>query len=497
MSRFRLPRIPGLIEILMTASTPASITQIDPDEHLYRRAGESQRDLSPVERGRFLRVAQWLYERNALARRLIEIQRDFVLGEGLMVSSDDPKIDAVLKRHWKANDWPVKGEQRFIDLRLYGEAIWRVVETPGRGTVLLYSIDPLNVAAMVVDRSHEPVVIELNAPNGVDRRERLAVIRYDPGADSFAADDAAGPDGRCFYLAINKTATTTRGISDLFALVDYLDGADQLLWTQLERARIANSMVWDVSVDGDDRATNEEADKIRKAGPPKPGTVNVHSKAITWQAVTPTLGATENEAMARQLLRWTLGGSGLPEHFFAAGDQANRATASEMNEPVTKRMTAIQAHWRSTLSFVLRYQLDAARRHGEDVPQLSFEDPEPWRIEAPDMSAKDLAKLGAVISQMVVALREAEQGRYISQDTARAGLLNLLRLIGIDTDPQKEAEKIAKQARPPSDYDRTPPTGLAELVSAANAKANETATQNGRQLTASHELTIEPLKKSP
>jgi hypothetical protein len=451
-----------------------SVAPIDSDEDLFRRVTQSPRDLSPIEQDRMLKLAAYLYQRNPVARRLIEIQRDFVLGEGLSVYSDDPEIDEVVKRMWQHpwNNWAVKGVERFTDLRLFGEAIWRIEEMPGSGTLLFYPIDPSDISALEIDETYEPVWLDVRPFSSTGTKKRYKVIRWIARTDGFD-DDATGYDGVVFYFAINKLATSTRGISDLFALMDYIDGVDQLSWSALERAKLSTAMVWDVTVKGgDDTAVDKEVKRIRESNVTRPGGVNVHSDGITWAAVTPQLAAADNETMTRQFMRLVLGGVGLSEYHFADASNSNRATAQEQSDPTTKRFTAIQNHWVACLNTVLRYQYQRAQAKGVNLPKLSFEVAEPWKIAKPDMSSKDMAKVAAVITQFTSALSEGESRDYISRDTARAGFITMLKLLGIDTDPQAEADKIAAQPRRAGDYERTPPSRLTDAVRGANAKAN-------------------------
>ena len=47
------------------------------------------------------------------------------------------------------------------------------------------------------------------------------------------SDEGVSWDGVCFYYAVDKVSTATRGRSDLTRLVDWIDGMDQLLFNQL------------------------------------------------------------------------------------------------------------------------------------------------------------------------------------------------------------------------------------------------------------------------
>jgi hypothetical protein len=483
---FALPKLPSLAR-LVTAAEPLTALDnvIDRDDDQYRRLTMSIRDINPILQDRQIRLAWYLYTRNPIARRIIDIQTEFVLGEGISVTSEDPNVDAVLRRHWMhpTNDWASKAFARFRDLRLFGEACWTVAETPGTGTVVLGVIDPERIARVVHDsvQVDEPDTIVIKSNIATGKEQFFKVIRYDPLMDGFDATLPPGYEALCFYFRINNVATATRGLSDLFGLIDYLDAIDQFTWSQTERARIANAMVWDITIKGGQQPdVDAEIKRIRTQQPTRPGGVNVHSDSIEWQLLSPNLGATEAETMIKILMRTVLGGAGLPEHYFAKGDETNRATAQEQSDPVIKRMTAIQREFVSMIDRVLRYQYDRARQKDSSLKALSLEEPVPWRIDHPDMSVKDVAKIAAGFGQVTAALAEAERQGYVSNETARRAFLQHLKFLGVETDPQEEKAAIDAQpkAAPANDYTKTPPSALAAAIDKANAatiRAAETA----------------------
>jgi 2'-5' RNA ligase len=474
MPSFKLPRLPSLAK-LITAAEPITALDniIDRDDDQYRRLTMTLRDLNPVLQDRQIRLAHYTWQRNPILRRVIDIQTEFVLGEGISVTSEDPAVNAVLQRHWNhpTNEWASKAFTRFRDLRLFGEACWTVAETPGTGTVILGVIDPERISRVVHDsvQVDEPVAVVIKSDITTGKEVVFKVIRYDPLVDGFDAD-ATGYDGLCFYFAINKVATATRGLSDLFHLIDYGDAIDQFTWSQTERARIANAMVFDVSIKGGQQAdVDAELKRIRTQQPTKPGGVNVHSDSIAWEILSPNLGATEAEVMIKILTRMVLGGAGLPEHYFAKGDETNRATAQEQSDPVIKRMTSIQREFVAMINRVLRYQYERARQKDSSLKRLSLEEPVPWRIDHPDMSVKDVAKIAAAFGQVTGALAEAEREGYVSKETARRAFLQHLKFLGVETDPQEEKDAIAAQPKvATSDYTQRPPAPIAAALASAS-----------------------------
>jgi hypothetical protein len=483
--------VPKLSDLLSEAIYGSPIiSPIDQDENQYRRLTQARRDLPVVEQARMIEWAAYLFQHNPLARRLIEIQRDWILGEGISIQCDSDAVRGAILGHWHdtVNDWPVKGNQRFIDLRLFGEACWTVAVTPGTGTVKLGVVDPSRIRAVVrdADQIDEADHVVLNAAYVGGPEQKYKVIReaFDTGRLEGADPDDTTWDGSCFYFAINKVATASRGISDLFALIDYIDGADQFLWSQLERAKLQNAQIFDVTVEGGPTDVEAEEKRIRTKQPTRPGTINVHTKTVTWQLLSPDLKAVDNAHLAQSILRWVLGGLGIPETWFGT-DKVSRGGGDAEMDPANKRLTAIQQQWKSVINYVLRYQYEQSQNKGVNLPELQKGSPYPWIIEAPDMQVKDLAKLGAMINQMVVALTEAEAQEYISKESARRTYLQMMKLFGTDTDPNQEQDRLSKQpAKPAPDYSKVPnplgqaPTPFGSAGQGPTAAEKSTNSQN-------------------
>ena len=66
--------------------------------------------------------------------------------------------------------------------------------------------------------------------------------------------------------------------------------------------------------------------------------MRVHNESETWQALTPDLGGRDLDAVSRLFRNHLLIGSGMPEHWFGGGGDANRATAAEMGDPAFKTL---------------------------------------------------------------------------------------------------------------------------------------------------------------
>jgi len=80
---------------------PTAMGGSEPDDYLWRRlTSNADRDLSPWAQDMVLQVAYYLYETDPLARRIIQIARDYVVAEGVKFEAKDERVQQVVERFW-------------------------------------------------------------------------------------------------------------------------------------------------------------------------------------------------------------------------------------------------------------------------------------------------------------------------------------------------------------------------------------------------------------
>ncbi len=449
---------------------------IDTDDWSYRRLTRSKRDLSELRQGRQLEIAHWLYTSNPVARRILELTRDFVMGDGAEVTTDDEKVQEVVDAFWHDQDNRLDffADEIALELAKAGEVLIPAFVNEVDGSVKLGWLDPGDVVAVLTDPRNQriPLAVKVQGGPGKDA-VYLKVIREQddpnlPGAgklmpalaDDRIVDPSVGTEpkpyaGACFLFQINKAPAATRGTSDLLPLADWLDALDSSVWNSLDRITFLNSFTWDVKVEN---ASEGELKVLQdKTPPPKPGSVRFHNEKEEWTAVTPDLKMGDFSEGVRTHLNHVMGGAGLPSHWFGASDDVNRASAAEMSEPTLKRLTKRQGVMRYVLETLVRFAIDQAVLAGqlnEDAAILDREGNataetvparEAFTVLMPEISAKDSAKVATAARELVTALDVAIEAELLTTRTAREVFANLLTQMGAEIDLQQEAADIDAQ----------------------------------------------------
>ena len=451
ISRFVESNSPPLLEA-GTGYSLATLSTIDDDEHLFRRLTQESRDLGGLTLERQREIAFYLADTNPFAKRIIQMTRDFVVGDAgqWKVKAVNPKVQALLKAHWDdpVNDWVNKLESRVRELALAGEQCYSV-RTGADGIVRLGYVDPGFIAAIRRNQDNLEILEEvvLKKQNPADDEKRLRIINYDIAQGRMIGKEGqAGADyaDDCFFWKLNAPVNATRGRSDLFAVADGLDMLDRFHFNRMERAALINAFFWECEIKGANEA--QLRDYAKKMGPPKPGGVRYTNENTTWTAVTPNLQGQDASAEGLMMQTSILVGSGYPRHWLmGTGDDANRATAYEMGDPPIRALNTRQLFVVRMIYRVFRYQIDEAQAK---IPSVLFGVPEDelysYSLSVPEIQTRDVVKLASALESIGRTIMGGI-GLYLSRQTAVGLFAFTASQLGFEINAEEELERLDEE----------------------------------------------------
>ncbi len=178
-----------------------------------------ERDLSSTTQERMQQIAFYLYDSNPMAHRILELTKDFVIGDGYRFRAEAEEVQEVLDDFWNDydNNWSMKQDTKVLELGLWGEQCYPVQINKHTGHVKLGYLDPGLILKVKQARGNPEKLTDVIYRSGkYARKERgLSIIASDndPKSKSFKR-----LIGDCFFFGINKVAWSTRGRSDLLCL---------------------------------------------------------------------------------------------------------------------------------------------------------------------------------------------------------------------------------------------------------------------------------------
>lgn len=418
---------------------------IDTDEHLWRRISDTRRQLLPYEIDRAQSISRHLYQRNPMAKRVVDMLVDFTIGaDGLTFEAEDDAVQEVIDDFWTdpRSNWAMRHRDVVRDLSIHGElALRRFVNTQSGRTRLGY-IDVGRIKSVKSDPDDMLVdtTLVLARPQQEDEVIPLIVWTDDDGDGRW--------EGDAFYFAVNRILGEQRGVPDLFAIADYVDGYDQIIFNALERSGLINAFIYDVTLEGATPHDIVEWEEDNRE-PPPPGSVRVHNEKEKWATVSPSLGSEDVTKVGRAVKNMGLGGAGMPEAWFAEGDSANRATLAAQGDPTYRMLQSRQEFLADMFTRIVSVVVQ--EEVGRRIPTNASVE---FRVNLPELSAKDTSSVSAALPQLAAALVSAVDSEFIDTASARSLFLTLASQVGVDLDPaeveaaieSERADREAKQA---------------------------------------------------
>lgn len=425
----------------------------DGEDPQFRRltSPHTIRDLNPVMQLRMQQIAFFLRATTPFGKRIVEVISDYVVGEGFTPAANDTNVQEVIDRCWndEINNIEKSLGEWCDELTTFGELCITATVNPVDGFVRFGYVDPQLIDSVeygtlsngdTEENTSFPIAVRMRRTTYETEQRRLTIIRTDEDPNSPTFGQLAGD---CFYEAINKAKGASRGLSELFALADWIDVFDQMIFDYADKVRFLNAFVWDYTIKGADYPTVQKFKKEITQNPPRQGGVQVHNEQIEIKAQTPTMGGGDMEAAMRTVKLYGLGGAGLPAWFFADPVDSNRSTADEMTGPtgkkLTKRQNLLRAFIRKVLTFVVQQAIyKGVLAQGVDATV---------KIQVPDLMIKDLQKASTTLGAVVNALSIAEQNGWIRGETAARGAHVVLSQIGIEVDSKDEYEQAQAEKK--------------------------------------------------
>lgn len=286
---------------------------------------------------------------NPLAARLVQMTADFVIGRGARL--EGPPFARAFWEH----------PENRLEARIY-----RWCEELVRAGELFIVLSRNAVDGMSYVREIPALQIDRieTAEEDYERELRYHQLTEDPEGrwwPSPYALEASEADQVMLHYAINRPIGEVRGTPDLAPILIWLERYDLWLEDRVRINRYKGAYLWHVKVENA-LPGQLEAKRAQYSRPPRSGSIIVTDGYETWTAVQPQIGADDVEADGKALRLMIAAGAGVPLHFLAEGEGANRATAREMGVAAYRHFAHRQRQFGWIVEDVIRW---AARRAGE------------------------------------------------------------------------------------------------------------------------------------
>lgn len=371
------------------------------------------------------------WRRNPLAWRIIAITTDYVVGEGVTVSSRQPAVQAFIERFWNhpRNRLDLRLEAMCDELARAGDLFVLLFRNPQDGLSYLRFVTKDRIRRIQTaenDWESERVYIELEG-----MQERRWLSPQDAQAQS--------QEAVMLHYAVNRPLGCLLGESDLAALIPWLQRYARLLEDRVRLNWAMRAFLWIVTVPSHRVAA--KAEQYRAA--PEAGSIIVKDESENWQPVTPNLNAFDASADLKAVRQMIDAGSHYPPHWRGEPQGINLATAAAMQAPTEKHLQRRQRYFH----YVIKDILINAYLRAAEIGRAPYHPPEALQelieVSGAELSLKDNERLANAAVQLARAfnLLATTLPTAASPSLRRAMLKQVLSFGGLSV-PQSLVEQI-------------------------------------------------------
>jgi hypothetical protein len=387
------------------------------DRLLYKSS--YPRDRHGYDRDEVLQEALTAWRVNPLARRIVALTSQYVIGGGIGVEAKHERTHKFIQGWWshRLNRMPMRMYEWCDELTRAGE-LFLVLTTDAAGMSYLRAIPAAAIQDIETaqnDLEQEIWIYEkpsMDGPGansglsaeGLARGRRWKV--YDPLNDS-PGEDGAFPIVMLHY-AINRPVGAKFGESDLAPLLPWLGRYSTWLEHRVRLNQYRQSFLYTVKAKWASTAERMRRQNELNMNPPNPGNILVVDEAETWEVLYPNLASFEAAADGLALKKIIAVGAGSPLHFLAEPESATRTTAESAGGPTFRHYEQRQEFFLWMIEDITRAVL-RRRKMRDRLINLDAS----LKVTGTDISSRDNAALATAASTVIGAFLDLRELGFI------------------------------------------------------------------------------------
>jgi hypothetical protein len=355
------------------------------------------RDRYDYDREQILEEALLAWRQNPLARRIVELTTQYVVGGGLRWQVDHRGTHDFLDQFWNhpLNQLVQRCGEWCDELTRSGE-LFLLVTTDGAGMSYVRAVPASNITEIVTAPNDVQQEIEF-----VETLPDQSETRSWPGGGMRAERSESGWSPCMLHYAINRPVGAVRGESDLAPLLRWLSRYAGWLEDRARLNRYRNSFLFVVQSKFASETERLARQTALAASPPPPGSILVVDESEVWNVINPQLESADANEDGLALKKMIASGSGLPLHFLAEPEGSNRTTAESAGGPTYRRFEQRQEFFTWLVGDLLRVVV-ARRAMVDSRVKVDAK----ITVQGADLSARDNAALAVAASTVSSAFTE-------------------------------------------------------------------------------------------
>jgi hypothetical protein len=358
-----------------------AVKAIDRPRHDYAFRQNQPYDRLPADRSEILEQAIKAVRQNPMAKRILGIMTQYVIGGGVEVITENKYAQKFIDQFWnhRLNKMDVKLPMWCDELGKTGN-LFIAISTDESGMSYVRCIPSLHIAE--IHTAENDIEQEKSYTEKSKGMEEPRVWKaYDPLDDD-------NEKAVMVHYAVNRAAGASWGESDLAPVLKWLRRHAQWLEDRVRLNHFRQLFMFVVR----GKYPSEEARRAREkeinANPPVAGSTLVMGLNENWGVLHPQLDSFEASEDGLNIKKMITGGVGYPLHFLAEPEGTNRTTAEFSGGPTFRQFEQRQKYFLWLIEDILKIVLERRRR----VTAYGLSDVE-ITVRGGDMSVRDNEKL--------------------------------------------------------------------------------------------------------
>lgn len=320
----------------------------------------------------------WYKNYSGIAKLIVEMTRNFVLGKGFSVSFDDDKCQDAWSAYEERSNIQEEIRNWCDELTAFGENMIKKIPT-SKG-IIHKSFDPSTIWEIITDPEN---ISDIKYYHQQYNTQYQLYGTKDTPLSKYVLNQI--PPQLVHHTKVNVTSYEKRGRSDLLSALLYFKYYEDYCQARLSRAKAEACYIWDVSIDGSEEDVQAYINLTQSASSVPPGSENVHNKAITRTAITPSFTKAGGDQIAQDILSYIAMSVSIPASYMGTFNNMSNTKAGALvaTEPVAKKFAERQLKLETLIRKIVK---DVLMDAGLD-PKTPFEVNFPELFEE-DRSAK-------------------------------------------------------------------------------------------------------------
>ncbi len=404
MSETTLAAVGELAQLMEAAADPKSAIELRErmaeiefaleDLGWVRMGWETQGQLSRSGLRKLTVICRQLYLKHPLINHAVNVQRNYVWGQGVSVVAKDLEINAVVQAWWdlKENKRELTGHRarmlKEAELQVAGNIFLALFTDPVRGPVRVGSISVEEIEDIISnpDNRREPWYYHRRWQQPTAFDPEIGVSMVSDTAEGYYPDWLYQPAERpeklngipvhwespIYHMKVGGLDNMRFGVPEIFPAIDWARAVQKDLenYATVKTALARWSTV--LTVKGSPATVaaakaaiattiNADSSSGEHNPPPVAGSMFMQREGAAKIEGFKSAGLQANPDEGRRLGLMVSAGTGIPETMlWGDATLGNYATAKSLDRPTELQMTARQQDWADTFTDVIGYALDAA-----------------------------------------------------------------------------------------------------------------------------------------